>query len=40
MWSRFSGMLVWKSQAPWPGLRGQLYDWYLEETGERRERRA
>lgn len=29
----YSGVLVWKSQNPWPALRGQLYDWYLEGTG-------
>src|SRR5690606_24345986 len=28
-----AGVLVWKSQNPWPSLRGQLYDWYLEPTG-------
>lgn len=33
MWSSFSGMLIWKTQNPWAGLRGQLYDWQLEQTG-------
>ncbi len=22
MWSKYSGVLVWKTQSPWPGLRG------------------
>jgi mannosylglycoprotein endo-beta-mannosidase len=29
----YAGVLLWKSQNPWPGLRGQIYDWYLEQTG-------
>jgi mannosylglycoprotein endo-beta-mannosidase len=33
MWTWYAGVFVWKSQNPWPGLRGQLYDWYLEQTG-------
>jgi len=33
MWTKYTGMLIWKVQNPWPGLRGQLYDWYLEKTG-------
>jgi hypothetical protein len=24
---------MWKSQGPWPALRGALYDWYLAPTG-------
>jgi mannosylglycoprotein endo-beta-mannosidase len=33
MWSWYAGVFLWKTQNPWPGLRGQLYDWYLEQTG-------
>ena len=33
MWESYVGVFVWKSQNPWTGLRGQLYDWYLEQTG-------
>lgn len=33
MWERFSGVLLWKSANPWAGLRGQLYDWQLAQTG-------
>ena len=32
MWSRYSGMVIWKTQNPWAGLRGQLYDWLLAQT--------
>lgn len=33
MWKYNSGALIWKSQNPWPALRSQLYDWFLEPTG-------
>jgi hypothetical protein len=33
MWEWYAGVFLWKSQNPWTGLRGQLYDWYLEQTG-------
>lgn len=33
MWDYYTGMIIWKSQNPFPGLRAQLYDWYLEQTG-------
>jgi len=33
MWEYYSGVLTWKSQSPWPTLRGALYDSYLEQTG-------
>jgi mannosylglycoprotein endo-beta-mannosidase len=33
MWKLYAGVFVWKSQNPWTGLRGQLYDWYLDQTG-------
>ena len=26
-------MIFWKSQTPWPSLRGGFYDWYLDTTG-------
>ena len=33
MWRWYAGVFLWKSQNPWTGLRGQLYDWYLEQLG-------
>lgn len=33
MWGRFTGVLLWKTQNPWAGLRGQLYDCLLAQTG-------
>lgn len=33
MWRKYTGVLVWKTQNPWAGLRGQLYDWRLTPTG-------
>ena len=33
MWARYSGVLLWKTANPWAGLRGQLYDWRLAQTG-------
>lgn len=32
MWRWYSGFLVWKSQNPWPALKGQFYDWYLDQN--------
>eukprot|EP00446_Apocalathium_sp_SHHI-4_P057559 CAMPEP_0177298634 /NCGR_PEP_ID=MMETSP0368-20130122/3606_1 /TAXON_ID=447022 ORGANISM="Scrippsiella hangoei-like, Strain SHHI-4" /NCGR_SAMPLE_ID=MMETSP0368 /ASSEMBLY_ACC=CAM_ASM_000363 /LENGTH=619 /DNA_ID=CAMNT_0018756931 /DNA_START=29 /DNA_END=1888 /DNA_ORIENTATION=+ len=29
-WSWYAGVILWKGQAPWPSLRGFVYDWYLE----------
>ncbi len=26
-------VLLWKTQNPWAGLRGQMYDWRLQQTG-------
>ncbi|XAR52593.1 Mannosylglycoprotein endo-beta-mannosidase [Bertholletia excelsa] len=26
MWSKYTGVLIWKNQNPWTGLRGQFYD--------------
>ena len=33
MWITYTGILVWKGQNPWTGLRGQFYDWYCDQTG-------
>jgi mannosylglycoprotein endo-beta-mannosidase len=33
-------VIMWKTQSPWPSLRGFLYDWYLETTGALRGVRA
>lgn len=32
MWNWYTGFLLWKSQNPWPALKGQLYDWYLDQN--------
>lgn len=32
MWTKYTGVLIWKTQNPWPGLRGQLYDHFLDQT--------
>ena len=32
-WEWYAGVLFWKSQSPWPALRGGLYDYYLRQTG-------
>ncbi len=29
MWSQYTGFLIWKTQNPWFGLRGQMFDWLL-----------
>lgn len=33
MWEKYTGVLIWKTQNPWPGLRGGLYDFLLDQTG-------
>lgn len=33
MFEWYTAVLFWKSQSPWPSLRGGLYDWYLGMTG-------
>ncbi|MEU9480464.1 glycoside hydrolase family 2 TIM barrel-domain containing protein [Streptomyces sp. NPDC048191] len=33
MWRWYTGGVIWRSAPGWTGLRGQLYDWYLEPTG-------
>jgi len=30
MWAQHTGFLIWKTQNPWFGFRGQMYDWLLE----------
>ncbi|WCJ43147.1 Mannosylglycoprotein endo-beta-mannosidase [Euphorbia peplus] len=32
MWRKHTGFLIWKTQNPWTGLRGQFYDHLLEQT--------
>ncbi|XP_057960468.1 mannosylglycoprotein endo-beta-mannosidase isoform X1 [Malania oleifera] len=32
MWSKYTGVLIWKSQNPWTGLRGQFYDHLHDQT--------
>ena len=32
-WRYYSAVVFWKSQSPWPTLRGALYDYYLDSTG-------
>ncbi|KAL2622744.1 hypothetical protein R1flu_002949 [Riccia fluitans] len=33
MWEKYTGVLIWKNQNPWPGLRGGLYDFLHDQTG-------
>ncbi|KAL0003669.1 hypothetical protein SO802_011230 [Lithocarpus litseifolius] len=32
MWSKYTGVLIWKTKNPWTGLRGQFYDHLLDQT--------
>ncbi|AAB70407.1 Contains similarity to Bos beta-mannosidase (gb/U46067) [Arabidopsis thaliana] len=32
MWTKYTGVLIWKNQNPWTGLRGQFYDHLLDQT--------
>ncbi|KAL5701850.1 mannosylglycoprotein endo-beta-mannosidase [Ranunculus cassubicifolius] len=32
MWTKYTGLLIWKTQNPWTGLRGQFYDHLLDQT--------
>ncbi|KAK4424660.1 Mannosylglycoprotein endo-beta-mannosidase [Sesamum alatum] len=32
MWTKYTGVLIWKTQNPWTGLRGQFYDHLHEQT--------
>jgi mannosylglycoprotein endo-beta-mannosidase len=33
MWEYYSAVIMWKSQSPWPVLRGAFYDSWLKQTG-------
>ena len=33
MFEWYTAVIFWKSQTPWPSLRGGFYDWYLQTTG-------
>ncbi len=32
MWDWYTGVLIWKSQNPWTALKGQFYDWFLDQN--------
>nr|XP_043619072.1 mannosylglycoprotein endo-beta-mannosidase [Erigeron canadensis] len=32
MWTKHTGLLIWKTQNPWTGLRGQFYDHLHDQT--------
>ncbi|GAB2218725.1 hypothetical protein Drorol1_Dr00001954 [Drosera rotundifolia] len=32
MWTKHTGVLIWKNMNPWTGLRGQFYDHLLDQT--------
>ena len=32
IWSKYTAILIWKTQNPWAGLRGQFYDHLLDQT--------
>ncbi|XP_072979719.1 mannosylglycoprotein endo-beta-mannosidase isoform X1 [Typha angustifolia] len=32
MWTKYTGLLIWKTQNPWTGLRGQFYDHLHDQT--------
>jgi mannosylglycoprotein endo-beta-mannosidase len=33
MWDWYTGLIIWKSQGSWAGVRAKLYDWFLEQNG-------
>jgi hypothetical protein len=33
VWQWYTAVIIWKTQTPWPALRGFMYDWYGEVTG-------
>jgi mannosylglycoprotein endo-beta-mannosidase len=33
MWNWYTGLIIWKSQGCWTGVRAKLYDWFLEQNG-------
>ncbi|WP_017259200.1 glycoside hydrolase family 2 protein [Pedobacter arcticus] len=32
MWRWYTGVIIWKTQNPWTALRGQMYDYYLDQN--------
>lgn len=32
MWEWYTGLLLWKNQNPWSALKGQMYDWFLDQN--------
>lgn len=32
MWTKYTGVLIWKNMNPWTGLRGQFYDHLHDQT--------
>lgn len=32
MWSKYTGVLIWKTQNPWTALRGQFYDHLFDQN--------
>ncbi|UHG92663.1 glycoside hydrolase family 2 protein [Spirosoma oryzicola] len=32
MWDWYTGTIIWKTQNPWTALRGQMYDYYLDQN--------
>lgn len=32
MWKWYTGVIIWKTQNPWTALRGQMYDYYLDQN--------
>ena len=33
MWEWYTGVMIWKTQNPWTAMRGQMYDYYLDQNG-------
>lgn len=32
MWEWYTGVILWKTQNPWTSMRGQMYDYYLDQN--------
>ena len=32
MWEWYTGVMIWKTQNPWTSMRGQMYDYYLDQN--------
>lgn len=32
MWEWYTGVIIWKTQNPWTSMRGQMYDYYLDQN--------